>query len=509
MPQSLLPYQYQAQEKNSGMTALSGLPLFLDLFRSSGLFESISRHIGVRTASQGWTDAQMVSSLVLLQLAGGECVDDLRILEADEGFSRLLLGVEHYGLPRRVRRELERRWRKSRTRTVPSPSSAFRYLSAFHDPSQENLRVEGKALIPAPNGALRGFAGVMRDLAAFVFRRAGHKTATLDMDATLVETLKENALFCYEKFKAYQPINTYWAEPGLMLHTEFRDGNVPAGHEQLRVLQEALSLLPEGVEKVYVRSDTAGYQWDLLSYCARGDHERFGKIEFAVGSDVTAAFKKAVSEVPEGEWRPLFREKNGSRVETDQEYAEVCYVPNEAAKGGKHGPSYRFLAIRERFSIQLGLPEIPVQKALPFQTLEMSGCPYKLFGIVTNRDLPGEELIRWYRGRCGKSEEAHSILKEDLAGGKMPSGDFGENAAWWWITVLAFNFQQILKRLVLGGEWVSKRMKAIRFALIHLPGRVVTRARRLWLQVSGVHPSLPLLLRARSTIAEWTMDPFP
>ena len=62
-------------------------------------------------------------------------------------------------------------------------------------------------------------------------------------------------------------------------------------------------------------------------------------------------------------------------------------------------------------------------------------------------------------------------------------------------------------RLVLGGEWVSKRMKAIRFALIHLPGRVVTRARRLWLQVSGVHPSLPLLLRARSTIAEWAMEP--
>ena len=171
MPQSLLPYQYQAQEKNSGMTALSGLPLFLDLFRSSGLFESISRHIGVRTASQGWTDAQMVSSLVLLQLAGGECVDDLRVPEADAGFSRLLLGVEHYGLPRRVRRELERRWRKSRTRTVPSPSSAFRYLSSFHDPSQENQRIAGKALIPAPNGALRGFAGVMRDLASFVFRR--------------------------------------------------------------------------------------------------------------------------------------------------------------------------------------------------------------------------------------------------------------------------------------------------------------------------------------------------
>jgi hypothetical protein len=59
---------------------------------------------------------------------------------------------------------------------------------------------------------------------------------------------------------------------------------------------------------------------------------------------------------------------------------------------------------------------------------------YKLFGLVTNRDLPGEEIIQWPRQRCGKSEEAHSVMKEDLAGGELPSGDFGENAAWWGIT---------------------------------------------------------------------------
>jgi hypothetical protein len=28
-------------------------------------------------------------------------------------------------------------------------------------------------------------------------------------------------------------------------------------------------------------------------------------------------------------------------------------------------------------------------------------------------------------------------MKGDFAGGKLPSGDFGENAAWWWIMILA------------------------------------------------------------------------
>ena len=60
------------------------------------------------------------------------------------------------------------------------------------------------------------------------------------MDATLIETHKRDALLCYKRFKAYQPLNCWWAEQGAMLYSEFRDGNVPAGHEQLRVLKDCL-----------------------------------------------------------------------------------------------------------------------------------------------------------------------------------------------------------------------------------------------------------------------------
>lgn len=67
----------------------------------------------------------------------------------------------------------------------------------------------------------------------------------------------------------------------------FRDGNVNAGFEQERVLQEALACLPPGVEKVFLRSDTAGYQVDLLRSCAEGHNERFGVIEFAIGVGLT------------------------------------------------------------------------------------------------------------------------------------------------------------------------------------------------------------------------------
>ena len=83
-----------------------------------------------------------------------------------------------------------------------------------------------------------------KDLVASLQSHNTVKTATLDMDATLDSTTKKNALFPYKGYRAYQPLNTYWAEKHLILHTEFRDGNVPAGHEQLRVLKEALTMRP-------------------------------------------------------------------------------------------------------------------------------------------------------------------------------------------------------------------------------------------------------------------------
>jgi hypothetical protein len=56
------------------------------------------------------------------------------------------------------------------------------------------------------------------------------------MDATLTETFKKNALYRFEAGKGYHPLNTYWHERGVLLHSEFRvDGDVTAGHEQLRV----------------------------------------------------------------------------------------------------------------------------------------------------------------------------------------------------------------------------------------------------------------------------------
>ena len=132
---------------------------------------------------------------------------------------------------------------------------------------------------------------------------------------------------------------------------------------------------------------------------------------------------------------------------------------------------------------------------------------YKLFGIVTNRDIPGDKLIWWHRKRCGHSEQVHSVMKEDLAGGRMPSGKFGVNAAWWQIMILSLNLTVAMKRLVLGTSWSKKRLKALRFGLINIAGRIVERARQISILVNADRAILEMLQKARERIAQLASGP--
>jgi hypothetical protein len=506
MAQKVLPYKYEVKEEKTGLTALGGLPTYLDLAAASGLMKSIERNLRIRTGDQGWTDRQMVMSLVMLNLAGGDCVEDIEKLEGDEGFCQIVRKAETYMLSRKAKALMKKRWRKGQKRTFPSVSSIFRYLSKFHNEEAEEKREEGKAYIPARNEHIRELARINSELIGYAMEKGKKETATLDMDATITATNKEKALYSYKGEKGYQPLNTYWYERGVMVHTEFRDGNVPAGYEQLRVFKEALENLPEGVEKVRLRSDTAGYQHDLLKYCNSGENRRFEKIEFAIGCDVTKEFRKAVMNLGEQDWKPLYRDENGKKEETGRQWAEVCFVPNKICSSSKEH-KYRYIATREEIK-QKELPTMEKKEEdYPFPVIEMREQRYKVFGIVTNMDWSADVLIPWMYKRCGKSEEAHAVIKNDLAGGRFPSGDFGENAAWWWITILAYNLNMLMKRLVLGKSWINKRMKAIRFGIINIAARVMERSRCLYVRISGKHPSSGLLIEARRRIAQLATVP--
>jgi hypothetical protein len=423
------------------------------------------------------------------------------MLESDAGLCRVLREAELYGLGRGARRQMAKRFRKGRVRTFPSPTRIYEYLDEFHNEGEEAKRVEGVAFVPAANEHLKGLLETNAALLRSVQRHAPHEEATLDIDATCSETTKREALFCYKGYRAYQPISSYWAETGMVVASEFRDGNVGAGHDILRIVRQSIAALPDGVERVRVRMDSAGYQHDVLKFMATGDGGKRDVVEFTVSNDMTEEFRKAVVELDEEEWKPLVRMERAKEVPTGQEWAEVVYVPNAIAFT-KDAPVYRYLAIRElvKQAIFPGMDDIESQLALPFATVICGGRTYRIKGIVTNCSEDGAELVKWHYERCGKSEEAHAIMKGDLAGGTLPSGKFGANAAWWAIMVLAYNLHVAMRLLALPGGLKPKRMKAIRFALIDVPGRVVEHARQIVIRLSRGHPALEWLTQMRRLI---------
>lgn len=482
---TILPIKVEADPTDAVTTAHAGILAYLELWCVIGMPQHIDRLLP-GPGTQGWLTRQLIQALLLLNLLGGESVTDIDRLEGDAGLCALARLAEVFALNREEKRALERRFRSGRTRTFPAATQLYTFLEQFHHAAEEDKRQDGVAFIPAPLAALTALQALNGLLLAWLQARHPQTTATLDVDATLAATTIQTAKFCYKGYRAYQPLNVFWAEQQVVLYSEFRDGNVPAGFQLRRVVEESLAHLPAGVQTLYLRSDSAAYDTEVLFWCERVEHHpQYGRVLFTISADITKEFRTAVAAVTE--WTPEYRLVRGVPTPTGREYAEVVFVPNTHALQSDIREPFRYIALRERLRAQLTLPEVGSQGTLPFPTWEQNGILYKLSAIVTNRrDADAAQLIAWHYGRCGKSEEAHAIMKEDFTGGRFPSQLFGANAAWWALMILTMNLQMVMKRTVLGKDWLPKRMKAVRFGVITQAGRLLCHARQRVLRVSQV-----------------------
>lgn len=82
--------------------------------------------------------------------------------------------------------------------------------------------------------------------------------------------------------------------------------------------------------------------------------------------------------------------------------------------------------------------------------------------MVTNDfERNGQHALEHHWKRCGKSEEVHGILKNDLAGGHVPSADFGSCAVWWYLCILSYNHSAAHDASSLSGGVVTGASEAV------------------------------------------------
>jgi len=450
--ESPLPFELDPQPVEETLTALGGIPLVVQAFRSLGLPASVREQVRVKERERGYDEATFVESFVVLNAAGGECPEDFERLRQDPGLAEMI-GHE-----------------------LPSPRAALQFLYAFHDDekieeAQQRRLPEQIAYIPEETLPLEGLGRVNRDLVQrFGERCPDQRIATVDQDATIIESRKQQALPTYEGTRGYQPMLAVWAETGMVLAEQFRDGNVPAQMQPLDVAQRAFAALAciGGVKEYYYRGDSACHEAGLVNWLR--DEQRPGgppgRIGFAISARISEALHAAIQAIPEREWG-AYGEPHGEEI---RECAEVPFVPSEKVEK-KNTQPLRYVAIRIR-----------KKQGELFE----DGSRLRHFAVLTNRwELKAARLIEWHREKAGTVELVHDVVKNELGGGVLPSKYFGANAAWLRLAVIAHNVLTAVKRLALPPELATARPKRLRFLIFNLPGRLVHHARKLILRVAG------------------------
>jgi len=446
--QQPLGFDYDEGHAQQGLTALAGIPLLLQAFRSLDLPRSVQRNVSTKQRQRGLDEAGYVESFLILNAAGGECLDDFAHLRED-------------GLKDLIGHDL------------PSPEAARKFLYQFHEDqlierAQQRLGAGQVSYIPDESARLQGLGQVNTDLVRELAQRGEpQKIATIDLDSTIIESWKKQALPTYQGGKGYQPMLALWAEMNVIVADQFRDANVPALQDPLTVARRAYQSLPASVTEYYFRGDAACYEKQLLGWLRNEQRAEgpSGPIQFAISVRMQASLKQHILRLPSFAWKP-YREES----ETVSECADVLNYWPEAEDDKEFGP-LRWVAIRVRKKQG---------------DLFADGSEAKHFAVVSNVwNWEPKRLLEWHREKAGTIEAIHDVLKNELAAGVLPCGRFGANAAWLRLAVLTHNVMTALKRLALPEEYLSARPKRLRFLIFNTVGRIVHHARRVVCRIAG------------------------
>ena len=176
------------------ITPRAGLILIEKVAQELGLEQLLGLHFGhLKRRAKGLSVARQILDIACMLIDGGERMEDLRCLRADEGWQKI--------------REAE---------SVMAPRTARDVLYRFGARELQRFEVMEKQLTHRMTKKMVA-AGV----------------ATIDADATFVEAHKEESQMSYHGMPGYYPMLGFWAERGTVIQGEFRQGNESPGSKAL------------------------------------------------------------------------------------------------------------------------------------------------------------------------------------------------------------------------------------------------------------------------------------
>jgi hypothetical protein len=449
--QGKTPFEISSKPLAGITTSRAGLSAVSRVLRAINLPGMCEANLALKKRSRGFVPGQVAESLVLLHAAGGDCQGDMENLRQDSGLTKML-GYQ-----------------------VPSARCTGDFLALFHDEdiirkAREAAEAQGKlAILPEESSPLCGLGRVVKGTVTSISRLEEEpiEKATIDQDATIIESHKRKAKVAYEGTRGYQPMVAVWAEADLIVADEFRDGNVPAQMAPLHCAKAAFAALPTTVSERFFRGDSACHENDLLGWLCEEDREDGPKgfIGFAVSARMSEDLIKAVKKVADRTWKSVGTDSNG----TIRQWAEIDFVPGE----------------RSEKKTLLPLRYVGLRLVKPQGELFADGNQYHYHAVITNRVMDGGQLLNWHREKAGTIEHVHDEIKNGLGGGRLPSGNFGTNAAWFRFACIAYNILSALRRFWPDETLRNAKAKRLRFEIFNVTGRFTRDSRKITLRIAA------------------------
>ena len=285
------------------------------------------------------------------------------------------------------------------------------------------------------------------DLAIKVLKEKNIKEAVFDADVSLIEANKKESKKTYKGFRGMGSLLGF--VNGYCLYSDFRNGNVHASVgllEQLKYIHEKLS--ENGIKMIY-RSDSAGFTYEIMDYCAKNNITYFLRAK---------------------EFGSLRRQAYGLEFQNlteEKQISEFVYSMNELP--------IRIITTREKLKTDL---------------------PFDVYGnyrfIATNSNKSIVNVYESYNDR-GVCEYNIKELKQNFELDRLPSSYLGANGLWSSVVVLAYNIMMAFKQ-----KLSIKRLTArtVRW-LLTMPAKIVTHSGRLFLNLSTDKKTFKRILKWR------------
>ncbi len=433
-------FKLEISKNQSGMTSFAGLPLLREALMEFGLIQEMKK---IYLKRAGFADEIILEAIILLLAAGGTSFSDWDYLAKEVGFQKIF----------------------GECPSVDVLENYFRRL----------------VLTPCQYDCDNGQGGyttilesLQRTMIKIAYKLAGSpRKLSLDLDASVIETNKSEALFHYEKGKAYQPFVAYCPELRMITGQEFRDGNISPQAGYQRLVERCVSIFPKRVKWV-IRSDSAGYQFGFLNWL-----QDQGMVYY-VTTDKCPTMMHLIDY--EKGWK-CYISKGG--IKTNQEYAEIPYVVMEDSQQELklRSNQRRFIALKKPKDGQLKIGE----------------DPYVYQVIITNnhKECNVNHIIRKHWQRCGSVEYCFSQIKSQCGMKKMPSSNFAVNAAWFSLGCLTHNVLRVFQSHVLPKNLKKCELHTLRFRFIRSAALIKHQAKQTIVRFCKGHMLIEIYQEAR------------